>query len=446
MASTPVSKVVQHLRRTALQRAGAELSDGQLLKNFVEQRDETAFAALVHRHSAMVWGVCRRLLFNHHDAEDVFQATFLVLVRKSASIAPRELLAGWLHGVAYRTALRARAATARRRARERQVEEMPEPDARPQGSRDLGPLLDQELNRLPGKYRAPLLLCHLEGKTRQEAARLLGWPEGTVAGRLVRARALLASRLSRHGPVLSVTALAALAPSAPASVVFSTVKAAGLVAAGQPAAGPLSAQVAALTEEVLRSMWLRKLKVVVAVFLALAGLAIGARGLIHRAPAGASLPSSGKADRPVQDGNLAETVLALEQRLWGAYAKQDQNTFKNLLPDDFVGIDMFGRPYTRAGTLDYVAKFRVIEHAMKGPRVVLLHASGAVVTYEVHYKVRPTAGGKVERTTRRATSVWAKRKGRWWNVYWEDRPVVKDAAAPIVDLVPVENLEMFRRR
>src|SRR5262249_40356593 len=148
------------------------------------------------RHGPMVWGVCRRLLVNHHDAEDVFQATFLVLVRKAASIVPREMLGNWLYGVAYQTAVEAPATTPRQRAREKQVTAMPEPETQPAETwHALQPVLDQELSRLPDKYRVPVVLCDLEGKTRRAVAQQLGWPEGTVAGRLARARALLARRL-----------------------------------------------------------------------------------------------------------------------------------------------------------------------------------------------------------------------------------------------------------
>src|SRR5262249_48577907 len=156
-------------------------------------REETAFAALVRRHGPMVWGVCRRVLPSYHDAEDAFQATFLVLVRKAASVMPREKVANWLYGVAYQTALKAPAVAARRGARERQLTPFPEP-ALPEPERrpELGPLLDQELTRLPDLYRVPVVLCDLEGLTYREAARQLGCPEGTLAARLARARALLA--------------------------------------------------------------------------------------------------------------------------------------------------------------------------------------------------------------------------------------------------------------
>jgi RNA polymerase sigma factor (sigma-70 family) len=148
----------------------------------------------------MVWGVCRRILGSYHDAEDAFQATFLVLVRRAASIVPREMVANWLYGVAHQTALKARATAARRRGRERHVTVMPEPAVIERDLwRDLQPLLDEELSRLPDRYRAVIVLCDLEGKTRREAARQLDVPEGTVAGQLARARVLLAKRLAQRG-------------------------------------------------------------------------------------------------------------------------------------------------------------------------------------------------------------------------------------------------------
>jgi RNA polymerase sigma-70 factor (ECF subfamily) len=181
--------MIQHLRRAMLRRELASLTDGQLLGHYIEQRDEAAFEALVRRHGPMVLGVCRRILGNVHDAEDAFQAAFLVLVRKAGSVVPREMIANWLHGVARQTAVKARAVSARRYRREQAFAELPdaaasqdEPEADWQG------LLDEELSRLPEKYRAPIVLCDLEGKTRKDAARQLGWPEGTVSGRLSRAR------------------------------------------------------------------------------------------------------------------------------------------------------------------------------------------------------------------------------------------------------------------
>src|SRR5713101_7305266 len=200
MPTSQMSGVIQHLRRAMLLRDGAGLTDGQLLEDFISRRDEAALAALVRRHGPMVWGVCRRILRNYHDAEDAFQATFLVLVRKAASVLPRGMVANWLYGVARQTALKARVTVARKEGRERQVLTMPEPAGREQHLWcDLQPLLDEELSRLPDKYRAVLVLCDLEGKTRKEAARHFNLPEGTVASRLATARAMLAKRLGRNG-------------------------------------------------------------------------------------------------------------------------------------------------------------------------------------------------------------------------------------------------------
>src|SRR4029077_5536535 len=150
MATSQMSGVIPHLRRIVLLRDGAGLTDGQLLEDYISRRDEAALTALVCRHGPMVWAVCRRVLHNYPDAEDAFQVTFLVLVRKAASIASRELLANWLYGVAHQTALNARAMAARRKARERHVAAMPEPTVTDQERwHDLRPLLDEELSRLP---------------------------------------------------------------------------------------------------------------------------------------------------------------------------------------------------------------------------------------------------------------------------------------------------------
>jgi RNA polymerase sigma factor (sigma-70 family) len=225
------------------------------------------------------------VLQNHHDAEDAFQASFLVLARRAASVAPPEMMVNWLYGVAYQTARKARASRARKLVREKQVTEIPESaiDNRDPW-RDLRPVLDQELNRLPQKYRAAIVLCDLEGKSRQEAARQLALPEGTLSGRLTRGRTMLTKRLARHGSLLSGTALAALltqeaAASAcvPASAACSAIQAAGAFTAGQAAATVIvPAKVAALTEGVIKTMWMMKMKVAVAVFFGVAVAGAGA--------------------------------------------------------------------------------------------------------------------------------------------------------------------------
>jgi RNA polymerase sigma factor (sigma-70 family) len=276
MATGQPGSVGQQLRRVVIGADGGSLSDGQLLQLFLDQQDQTAFSVLVRRHGPMVLGVCRRVLQQAQDAEDAFQATFLVLVRKAASIVPRDMVGNWLYGVAYRTALKLKGANATRRTKEREAPVMsasePTGDAMWQ---DLQPLLDQELHRLPDKYRVPVVLCDLEGKSRKDAARLLGWPEGTLSWRLASARSMLAKRLARHGLVLSAGSLAlVLAQQAvacvPPPLLVSTVQAAALPAAGQAvAAGLISTQVAALTEGVLRTMMWIKLKITMAVLVGL---------------------------------------------------------------------------------------------------------------------------------------------------------------------------------
>lgn len=316
MATDPLSAFLQNLRRTALRRDESGLTDGQLLDAYVCDREEAAFAGLVYRHGPMVWGVCRRVLGDADDAEDAFQATFLVLVRKAASIVPRDRIANWLYGVAQLTAMKARAMTVRRKAREKQVKDMPEPALAEEGSgEDLLPLLDQELSRLPDKYRSAIVLCDLEGKTYKEAARLLGCPEGTLAARLTRGRAMLAKRLTRHGLAVSSGALAAAlsesttSACAPSSVVCSTIKAATVFAVGPAAAtGAISAKAVALMEGVLKTMLLTKLKIATAGLLMVAALSGGAAALIYPTPA--SEPTA-RANAPAGQAKAAESWQVL---------------------------------------------------------------------------------------------------------------------------------------
>lgn len=289
MPTSPIAPLVQHLRRVAFHQDAAGLTDGQLLERFLSRREEAAFEALVQRHGPMVLGVCRRVLHNGHDAEDAFQATFLILVRKASSITPRELVGSWLHGVAYRTALKARSLVARRRAKEQQVRAMPQSQSLDTGARDdLQERLDFELSRLPVKYRAPVLLCDLEGKSRREAACQLNIAEGTLSSRLARARRLLARRLSGPDVVFSAGALAAVvsssqAPAAvPVSLVQATVHVAMLLAAGSSAAAVASAEVAAITEGVLKAMLLTKLKTFTVCLLAVSVVALGIGALGQR--------------------------------------------------------------------------------------------------------------------------------------------------------------------
>ena len=298
MAEPRLMDVLQRLRGFA--RSGAsDANDADLLGRFVARREEAAFEALVRRHGPMIWGVCRRVLRDPHDAEDAFQATFLVLVRKAASIARRELLSAWLYGVAYRTALEARVAAARRRVKEREAGAMPRNEtSEPEALRDALRLLDQELTRLPDRLRTPIVLCDLHGKSRRDAARQLHLPEGTLSSRLARGRVLLARRLARHGLAVSGGALAgALAADAasagmPPLLTGSTVHTALIYTTGQ-AAGAASAKVLALTEGVLKTMLLSKLKIATAMLLAVGLIAAGAMATVLR-PEQARAAETGK--------------------------------------------------------------------------------------------------------------------------------------------------------
>ena len=319
MATAQMDAVVRHLRRAVLRQDEAGRTDAHLLAAFIEQKDEAAFEALVRRHGPMVFGVCRRVVGNHHDAEDAFQATFLVLARKASSVKPRERVANWLHGVALRTAMKANAMTAKRRGREKQVTEMPEPEVSQQDRwRDLQLLIDQELNGLPENYRLPILLCDLEGKAIKEATQQLGWRQGTLAGRLARGRKLLAKRLANRGVVLSAGSLAAVvsqnAASAdvPASLVRSTVKAATMMAAGKAAvAGVVPAKVAILMEGVMKSMLLTRLSDAATGLLVLGVVIFGGGLYTHCTAAGqqqdSDKPAIGQLAPPQRDaGTVAE--------------------------------------------------------------------------------------------------------------------------------------------
>jgi RNA polymerase sigma factor (sigma-70 family) len=312
MHADSLRQPLRRLRRALAPPDGGGASDGQLLERFLADRQEEAFAALVRRHGPLVLGVCRRLLRHEQDAEDAFQAAFLVLAQRAGSVRRRASLASWLYGVACRVALRGRCAAARRQSRERQVGQMPQAEVAPPEPQDWRPLLDQELSALPEKYRAAVVLCDLEGRPRKEAARLLGVPEGTLSSRLAQARALLAGRLSRRGVALSGAALtAALADSAraavPARLVLSTAKAAALVAAGKAAAA--GAPAALLVREVQREMLMAKLKVGAA--LAALVAVLGAGGIAYRA-AGQTPRADKRPEVGLERGAPARALSELE--------------------------------------------------------------------------------------------------------------------------------------
>ncbi len=284
MARAAFGGVIQQIHRIFGPGSVSGLGEAELLERFVERRDEAAFEAIVTRHGPMVLGVCRRLLDDANDVDDAFQATFLVLVRRAGSIRDGDRLGNWLYGVAHKVASRIRTDAARRRERERKGAAMSVFSTDGTTHDDLGPALHEELNRLPEKYRAPVVLCDLEGCTHDEAARRLRWPVGSVKGRLSRARNLLRERLSRRGITLSTGAITAtLARDASASVppvlLESTLQAAMQVAAGKAiAAGLVSATALAIAEGVNHAMFLSKLKLIAAGLVA-AGVVVSGAGV-----------------------------------------------------------------------------------------------------------------------------------------------------------------------
>jgi RNA polymerase sigma factor (sigma-70 family) len=288
MSNGQAAVMLRHLGKLVSPAGYQQASDHELLGHFVAHRDEAAFAALVRRHGPMVLHVCQRVLNHRQDAEDACQATFLVLARKATSPRWQDSIANWLYQVAHHLALKARAAAARRAVHEAKAQ--PRSAADPLADitlRELQAVLDEELARLPAKYRAPVSLCCLEGTARDEAAQQLGWALQTVKSRLERGRELLRARLARRGLTLSAvlagtTLTQGPARALPAGFVNSTIQAAARLAAGKAAAGVVSAEVGALIEAMRRTVFLTKVKIVAALLLAVNVAAAGAGLLIVR--------------------------------------------------------------------------------------------------------------------------------------------------------------------
>ena len=319
-------EVERHLRTLYQFGVAGTFGDEQLLERFLARRDEAAeeaFAELVQRHGPMVLGVCRRILGDAHEAEDAFQATFLVLARKAASVVSREKVASWLYGVAVRTAKEARVRAARRRAREERVSTPvhvePPDDGSPEELRDI---LDEELARLPARHRGAVVLCELEGLSRPEAARRLGIPEGTLSSRLARAKAQLRDRLASRGVSLPVAALSAIlvreakATILPLHLLESTVQAATFVAAGPTAAAGLSASVASLSEGVIKTMLIAKLKGIALAVGTMTAVVSGAVVLAQSGPGSQSGPAdSGTETKVAARRDSDDRAAALEKKL-----------------------------------------------------------------------------------------------------------------------------------
>jgi RNA polymerase sigma factor (sigma-70 family) len=288
MPGTPLGTILRHVRGLALPPGSRGETDAQLLGRFARHRDEAAFAALMQRHGGLVWGVCRNVLTHEQDTEDAFQATFLALAQQAALIRSADALGGWLHGTAFRIAMRAKRDAGRRRNYEKRARPAAEPGPATEGAwRELKQALDEEVQRLPVRQRAAFALCVLEGKTLAEASAMLGWKPGTVSGTLARARQLLRARLARRGHTLSalLTGMAVATATAPAAAPLrnATLR----LALGDAAAVP--ARIAALIPEVTKTMLLTKANVLTAALLALA-LAGGSGALALWAGGGAASP------------------------------------------------------------------------------------------------------------------------------------------------------------
>ena len=267
MTSRAMRHAIDWARNAVLEQEVTALSDAQFLEAFVASRSETAFTAILRRHGPMVFAVCKRFLLDHHDAEDAFQAVFLVLAKRADTIRPASQLANWLYGVAFKTASKMRLLLGKRRARERNNVSLPErSNIERQVWSDFWLLFDQELNRLPDKYRAAIVLCDLEGRSRRDAALALGILDGALSSRLSRGRKQLAARLSRRGVTLSGAALAAAiivqdsTAALPATLVAKTVRLAFTLAGqGMAATGGSAAAIVTATQGVIRSMFIAKL-------------------------------------------------------------------------------------------------------------------------------------------------------------------------------------------
>lgn len=353
MRQAQLRAVLGFLHRVAHSESGP--GDAQLLDRWRQQRDPAAFEVLVWRHGAMVWNVCRRVLGREQDVEDAFQATFLTFLRKADTIGQGRFLGSWLYKVAYRTALAARTTSVRHTVYEPLDADFPEAATLTEdGWHKLAPVLDEEISRLPEKYRRPFVLCYVEGKTTDEVAEDLGCPRGTVGSRLAWARERLRSRLTRRGVALSATGLATLlaektaVASVPAPLVANIVKAATL-----SEASVISARAVVLSEGVLRALFLTKLKVMALALLVVATLGSGVGVLAHQAlaqktermqtadrnqPAGQVPPNRDIPDRPDEE----DVAVAQEDRIPAAPGK-DGTSDPRPIAGTVVRVDTTGK-------------------------------------------------------------------------------------------------------
>jgi RNA polymerase sigma factor (sigma-70 family) len=287
MTQAHARSVIGPLRRWVEEQSANKLSDRELLGRFIAEQDETAFAAIVRRHGPLVLRVAGRVLRHRQDTEDVFQATFLLLARKAGTIRKQGSLNCWLYGVAHRLAVRVKARASRQRGLTLPAGRRITEPAAEAAALEFCAVLDAELKRLPDKYQAPLLLCGLEGQTRDEAAQQLGWSLGTFKRRLEKGRQLLRLRLARRELIPSIAFCASLLVPDPsqadlAAGFFATTSKAGveLAKGSSSAAGLVSARVIALVQGLQRTMTLAKIKTSIVMFFLIGGVVAGI-GTLH---------------------------------------------------------------------------------------------------------------------------------------------------------------------
>jgi RNA polymerase sigma factor (sigma-70 family) len=329
MTTTPTKTVFRHIRGMIAAEQTGQLADGELLERFAARREEAAFAALVRRHGPLVLGVCRRVLHNRHDAEDAFQAAFLALARHAGAVGRRGSVGGWLHRVAYRAAVRARARALKREEHERRAAQRTTADPLAElTGRELLALLDEELQRLPDVYREPLVLCYLEGRTRDEAAREFGCSLGTMKRRLERAREVLRARLTARGVALPAALLAgALAPEAGSGAVPAALTAAALRTALAPATVP--AAVADLAAGALGGVGPAKFKAAAVLLLVVGAAVLSGGALVTQL---ASTPAAA-APAPVAAADEKEAAKPAEKPAPPAETKEMTISGRVLDPD-----------------------------------------------------------------------------------------------------------------
>jgi RNA polymerase sigma factor (sigma-70 family) len=438
MARPHTSTVLRRIRILFQEESWSGLSDLQLLERFLAGHDEAAelaFTALVERHGPMVLGVCRRILGDPHDAEDAFQATFLILVRKARSIRVEGSVGRWLYGVARRVAARGKARTLRRESRETGCVEILVAPAtiHPTDRDDLRAVLAQELGKLPSRYQMPVALCDLEGLTHEEAARRLNLPVGTVKSRLSRARSQLRSRLTRRG--LTPSELFTLGTPArsvlPDALVDSTVRVAQHFLAGQaPTIGIIAvpARVAALTQGVLESMFLTKLKIATAALLIVVSSSLL---LVHQATAQKPATEQGQAVKPTatvgtsarekgpSDADL--DVMMLERAWLDALGRRDKAVVDRILADDLVGINLAGNTFAKGTYLKEIEEGAYAPGPIEPIEIgVRSFGDAAVLSSRTWIKnVSPVI---------RFTKVYMKHQGRWQCVASHESQVQEPAA------------------